>query len=158
MVATYEESPQIRTEIDKNKTDVNSIPIQASKSRPDTKICIGGVNPRRCRGFKPVTNEHSPCKGGERCSPSGIRRSPTNLYAMVARGAPTTIGKSLCAQERNLQTACPCNQKQNEVKMERSGGKPKGSQWHLNTSKRITAGSKNMDRSGAKQTIRGLTK
>ena len=59
---------------------------------------------------------------------------------MVARGAPTTIGKSLCAQERNLHTACPCNQKQNEVKMERSGGKPKGSQWHLNSSKRITAG------------------
>jgi hypothetical protein len=34
MVATYEESPQIRTEIDKNKTDVNSIPIQANESPP----------------------------------------------------------------------------------------------------------------------------
>jgi hypothetical protein len=34
MAAIHEESPQIRTEIDKNKTDVNSIPIQANESLP----------------------------------------------------------------------------------------------------------------------------
>jgi hypothetical protein len=37
MVAIHEESQQIRTAIDKNKTDVNSIPIQANKSRPNIR-------------------------------------------------------------------------------------------------------------------------
>jgi hypothetical protein len=59
MVAVHEESPQIRTEIDKNKTDVNSIPIQADKSRPDPKIWLGSMHSKLCRGFKPVTNEHA---------------------------------------------------------------------------------------------------
>jgi hypothetical protein len=79
------------------------------------------------------------------------------LGAMLARGAPTAVMKSLRAQERSLHTAYTCNQKQTEVKMERSGGKPKGSQWQLNSSQRITAGCKNIDRQGAKQAIHGLT-
>jgi hypothetical protein len=62
MAAIHEESPQIRTAIDKNKTDVNSIPIQASKSLPDTKIWIDGVHCKQCRGCKPVTNQHAFCK------------------------------------------------------------------------------------------------
>jgi hypothetical protein len=45
MVATYEESPQIRTEIDKNKTDVSSIPIQANKSRPGRAYGVVGCIP-----------------------------------------------------------------------------------------------------------------
>jgi hypothetical protein len=50
--------------------------------------------------------------------------------------------KSLRAQERSLHTAYGRNQKQTEVKMETSGGKPKGSQWQLNSSQRITARTK----------------
>jgi hypothetical protein len=45
MVATCEESPQIRTEIDKNKTDINSIPIQADKSRPAQAYGLVGCTP-----------------------------------------------------------------------------------------------------------------
>jgi hypothetical protein len=38
--AIHEESPQIRTEIDKNKADVNSIPIQANESLPAGNILL----------------------------------------------------------------------------------------------------------------------
>ena len=76
---------------------------------------------------------------------------------MLAREASTAVMKSLRAQERSLHTAYARNQKQTEVKMETSGGKPKGSQWQLNSSQRITARPKNIDRQGAKQASRGLT-
>jgi hypothetical protein len=36
--AIHDELPQIRTEIDKNKADINSIPIQANESPPAPKM------------------------------------------------------------------------------------------------------------------------